>query len=76
MIIEDKLNTSGDISEDVSTEQDDDKEGAEMSTTLHDGSVEDHNDNETNHMDDTDTKNQPDQPLLITVHNIVQQSLN
>ena len=76
MIIEDELNTSGDISEDVSTEEDDDQEGANMSTTLHDGSVEDNNDNETNHVDDTDTKNQEPQPLLVTVHNVVQQSLH
>ena len=76
MIIEDELNTSWDISEDVSTEENDDQEGANMSTTLHDGSVEDNNDNETNHVDNTNTKNQEHQPLFVTVHNVVQQSLH
>ena len=39
-------------------------------------SVEDNYDYESNHMDDTNTKNQQDQPLFITEHNIVQYSLH
>ena len=38
MVIEEKLHPCGDISEDVKAEEDDDEEGAEMSTTVHDES--------------------------------------
>ena len=52
-----------------------------MTTAVHgeiavNDSVEDYDDYETNHMDDTNTKNQQDQPLFITEHNIVQYSLH
>ena len=39
MVIEEELHPCGHISEDVKAEQDDDQEGAEMSTAVHDESL-------------------------------------
>ena len=39
MVIEEKLHPCGHISEDVEAEEDDDEEGAEMSTAVHDESL-------------------------------------
>ena len=38
-------------------------------------SVEHQDDNQTDNMDDANTKNQDHQPLLITKHNVVRESL-
>ena len=77
MVIEEKFHPSGHISEDVEAEEDDDQEGAEMPATVHyeSLSVENQDDNQSDDMNDANTKNQDHQPLFITKHNIMSKSL-
>lgn len=77
MVIEEKFHPSGHISKDVQAEEDDDEEGAEMPTAVHDVSlsVEHQDDNQSDDMDDANTKNQDHQPLFITKHNLMNKSL-
>lgn len=75
VVIEEKLHSCGHISEDVEAEEDDDQEGAQMSATVHDNSVEHQDHNQSDDMDDANTKNQDHQPLFITKHDIVKESL-
>ena len=70
IIVEYKFNSSWNICEDVQTEDDDDKEGPNVSATVHVDLVEDEDDDEANDMNDTNTKNQDHKPLFITVHQV------